>query len=265
MQISTQKKEAISRPVWGEDGIVYFASDHSGYSNIYSYKFGDDLGSVEQVTSLDCDFTTPDWVFGESTFDVLPNGKLVAQYSLKGEAVLCLVDPALKTIENLSEEFSVISDLRYVGGDNICFIARAATFPSTLFTYDLKSRQKKIIRKSANLEIDDAFISKHQHLEYPVANSKTAHIVFYPPTNPNYKLEAPPPCIIYCHGGPTAKSQGGLSLQIQYWTSRGFAYACLNYGGSTGYGREFRERLNGKWGIVDVDDACRAAEWYLKF
>jgi dipeptidyl aminopeptidase/acylaminoacyl peptidase len=239
--------------------VVYFASDKSGFSNIYSYEFNSAI--VEQITNLDSDFTTPDWVLGESTFDVLPNGKLIAQYSLKGEAVLCLVDPILKTIENLTEEFSVISDLRYVYGDTVCFIARSTIYPSTLFTCDLKTKEITIIRKSANLVIEEEFISKHQHLEYPVANSKTAHIVFYPPTNPNYKLESPPPCIVLCHGGPTARSQGGLNLQIQYWTSRGFAYACLNYGGSSGYGREYRERLNGKWGVVDVDDACRAAEW----
>jgi dipeptidyl aminopeptidase/acylaminoacyl peptidase len=250
IKVNNRSKESISRTVWGID-TIYYATDATGFYNISSYSFK--TNQVEAVTSLEADFSSPDWLFGWSTFDLLDDGRLVASYSLKGQAVLAIVDPVLKKIDPISQGVYTTVDCVRTLGNGVYFVAKSATSPLALYKMDIATKQVITLLKSAKVAIDPAFISVHQHLEYPCKDGSTGHMIYYPPLNPNYTLSSPPPLLVHLHGGPTAHAKAGLSLGIQYWTSRGFAYADVNYGGSSGYGREHLERLDSKWGIVDVD------------
>ena len=132
----------------------------------------------------------------------------------------------------------------------------------TLVRYDFNSIER--IRCSKEVDIDPGYLSLPQTLEFPTNEGKTAFAFFYPPKNKDYKGIDTPPLIVKSHGGPSTQSTSALNLEIQYWTSRGIAYLDVNYGGSTGYGREYRERLKGKWGTVDVDDCTNGALYLAK-
>lgn len=254
IKINSKNKESISKTVWGlDDDTVYFTTDANGYYNISRYSFK--TCQVEAVTDLEADFSSPDWLFGWSTFDILEgDGRIIASYSSKGEAILAIIDPTLKTITPLSQGiYTTIDCVRTLGSSTVFFIAKSASSPAALYTMDITTKQVKTLCKSAKIDIDPAFISGHQHLQFPCKDGSIGHMIYYPPRNPNYTLASPPPLLVHLHGGPTAHAKAGLSLGIQYWTSRGFAYADVNYGGSSGYGSRYLERLESKWGIVDVD------------
>ncbi|KAJ1556731.1 Dipeptidyl aminopeptidase, partial [Cladochytrium tenue] len=120
---------------------------------------------------------------------------------------------------------------------------------------------RAVVKKSSDLTVDRDYISVAEPLEYPTDGGKTAFAFLYRPQNPRFKAPkgALPPLLVKCHGGPTAAFDTTLKLSLQYWTSRGWAVCTVNYGGSSGYGREYRERLDGNWGIVDVADTANAA------
>jgi dipeptidyl aminopeptidase/acylaminoacyl peptidase len=126
---------------------------------------------------------------------------------------------------------------------------------------DLAGGEPRVLKRSTDLEVDTGYISPAQAIEFPTTDGKTAHANYYAPSNKDYAgpADEKPPLLVISHGGPTDASPSTLSLRIQFWTSRGIAVVDVNYGGSTGYGREYRRRLNGAWGIVDVDDCTNAA------
>jgi len=147
------------------------------------------------------------------------------------------------------------------GDGKIVFIGGAPTLPVSLVLFDLASSKWQELRRSSDLEIDPGYISAAQPVEFPTENGKTAHAFYYPPKNVDFQGPEgeKPPLLVKSHGGPTGAASSALGLATQFWTSRGIGVLDVNYGGSTGYGREYRERLNGNWGIVDVDDCCNAA------
>jgi len=112
-------------------------------------------------------------------------------------------------------------------------------------------------------EVDASYISEPQPIEFPTENGLTAYGYFYRPKHPDYTAprNEKPPLVVISHGGPTSSSSASLKYSIQYWTSRGITVLDVNYGGSSGYGRAYRERLNGQWGIVDVDDCANGARY----
>jgi dipeptidyl aminopeptidase/acylaminoacyl peptidase len=128
---------------------------------------------------------------------------------------------------------------------------------------DLQTRHYEELRRSSELEIDPGYISIPQAITFPTENGLQAHAFFYPPRNRDYTAPRGerPPLLVVSHGGPTASASPTLNLQRQYWTSRGFAVLDVNYGGSTGYGREYRRRLNGQWGAVDMNDCANGARY----
>jgi dipeptidyl aminopeptidase/acylaminoacyl peptidase len=150
-----------------------------------------------------------------------------------------------------------------VAGDRLAFIGGSATAPTAAIAFNLTTGQGQVLRQSIDLDLDPGYLSVPQSVEFPTENGLTAYGIFYPPTNrdciaPEDEL---PPLLVKSHGGPTAAASRSLNLGIQYWTSRGFAVLDVNYGGSTGYGREYRQRLNDRWGIVDVDDCANGAKY----
>ena len=250
---------SISLPEWGPDGKLYFTDDREGFWSLYRY---DGKSSHPLTTNIEGDFGEPQWVFGSSRI-AFDNETLLAIYTKKGEDHLAKINLTTKKITPIDLPFTHFSYLRK-SGSSYTFIAAGPKTPAALYTYNLKELQ--LIRESKNNPLSDETLSLPQAIAFPTDDGKEAYAFYYPPKNSHYKasLGEKPPLIVRCHGGPTAHTPAIFSLATQFWTTRGFAVVDVNYGGSTGYGREYRKRLNKNWGIVDVQDAIAAAIYLIK-
>ena len=123
-----------------------------------------------------------------------------------------------------------------------------------------------VLRRASTITFDPAVIAEPESIEFPTTGDRTAHALYYPPTNPDFRGPEgeQPPLIVLSHGGPTSNASTALDLTKQFLTSRGIAVVDVDYGGSTGYGRDYRRRLDGQWGVVDVDDCVAAARFLVE-
>jgi dipeptidyl aminopeptidase/acylaminoacyl peptidase len=257
--------ESIFQPEWSPDGVLYFVSDRSGWWNFYRWQ--PDLGKggvweVESLCEMEAEFGLPQWVFGMSTYAFESANRIICTYTQEGIWYLATVDTQTKQLDVIETPYTDISSVHAVP-DRAVFIAGSATEPTAVVQMDLTNKQINVLKRSSELEIDPDYLSTPQSIAFPTENGLTAYAIFYPPKNKDYTAPdaEKPPLIVKSHGGPTAATSSAFNLKIQYWTSRGFAFVDVNYGGSTGYGREYRQRLNDNWGIVDVDDCANAAKY----
>lgn len=251
--------ESIFQPQWSPDGELYFVSERNGWWNIH--RLGAN-GEVEPVIEQEAEFGLPQWGFGMSTYGFASANQIVCSYIEKGSAKLATIDMGTKELASIDSPYSDIQYLR-VSPDAVVFRGGSPSAPSSIVRLDLKSMEFEVLRRSMNVEIDSGYISPPEAIEFPTEGGLTAHGLFYSPSNRDYEGPASerPPLLVRSHGGPTAAASGMLNLTIQYFTSRGFAVLDVNYGGSTGYGRAYRERLRGQWGVVDVNDCANGARY----
>jgi dipeptidyl aminopeptidase/acylaminoacyl peptidase len=215
---------------------------------------------------MQAEFGSPQWVFGLSRYAHLPDGTVACIYTEAGTDHLGLIRPDAGSVERLDLPFLSFSPPCLQADaetGRLAFIAASATEPPSVVTYDLQKRALETVRRSVDRPVDQGYISQPRPIEFPTAEGLTAHALFYPPSNRDFvgPGNEKPPLIVMSHGGPTSRAGAELNLGIQFWTSRGFAVVDVNYGGSTGYGREYRERLKGQWGVVDVQDCVAAARF----
>lgn len=250
--------ESIFQPEWSPDGILHFVSDRTGWWNLYR-RCGK---GIEPLFPISAEFGLPQWVFGMSTYGFESEHRLICTYSQEGISKLGSLDLQNKQLEVIETPYTSISSLHVVPG-KVVFIAGSATEPTAVVEMDLTNRQINVLKRSSELKIDTRYLSTPQAIAFPTENGLSAYGFFYPPQNSDYTSPAQekPPLIVKSHGGPTSSTSSTFNLKIQYWTSRGFAFLDVNYGGSTGYGREYRQRLQGNWGIVDVDDCSNGAKY----
>ncbi len=258
-------EESVFQPEWSPDGVLYFVSDRTDWWNFYRWQPSLGKGGVWMVESLcemEAEFGLPQWVFGMSTYAFESANRIICTYTQEGIWYLASLDTQTKQLEVIETPYTEISSLHAANG-RAAFIAGSATEPTAIVQMDLATRQIEVLRRSSELEIDTGYLSMPQAITFPTENGLTAYAIFYPPQNKDYTAppEEKPPLIVKSHGGPTASTSSAFNLRIQYWTSRGFAFVDVNYGGSTGYGREYRQRLKDNWGIVDVDDCVNAAKY----
>ncbi len=251
--------EAVFQPEWSPDGELYFVSDPTGWWNLYRW----DGTTATPVCPMEAEFGLPQWVFGMTTYGFHDAGGIVAAFAVDGRWRLGCIDPKSSTLFEIETGYCGFGSLK-VAGRKAIFIAGQASEPASLVTLDLDSGSVDMICSSTAATIDPGQISVSEALRFETTGGREAHGFYYAPANNNFSAPAGtlPPLIVKSHGGPTAQTGEALNLKIQYWTSRGFAVLDVNYGGSTGYGRAYREQLHGKWGIVDVDD-CVAGAAYL--
>jgi dipeptidyl aminopeptidase/acylaminoacyl peptidase len=247
--------EAIFQPQWSRDGILYFVTDRDrGWWNIHRFV----ENRIENVCPLASEAAVPLWVFGRSTYAFLDH-QILFTYNAAGKWNLGILDPKTKQWEKLPYESNTIDQVRGGGG----FIRFLAGFPNKqealIQVDDVSGYPIKVLHAKENL-VEDGYISKGQHISFP-SNGRKAFGFYYPPYNKDFTApsDQKPPLVVTIHGGPTSQAFSSLNLGIQYWTSRGFAVLDVNYGGSTGYGRDFRQLLDRNWGIVDVDDCVNGA------
>jgi dipeptidyl aminopeptidase/acylaminoacyl peptidase len=256
-------EESIFQPQWSPNGILHFVSDRTGWWNLYRWRDG----KIESLCEMEAEFGMPQWVFGMSTYAFTSDGQIICAYNQKGQWQLARLDTSdalagQPVLHDIPTPYTDISSLR-IQGDRAVFIAGSPTEATAIVRLDLVSGQASVLRSSTELQVEKEYLSVPQTIEFPTENGLTAYAFFYPPTNldcigPSHEK---PPLLVKSHGGPTAATSSSFSLRTQYWTSRGFAVLDVNYGGSTGYGRAYRQRLDGNWGIVDVDDCTNGARY----
>jgi dipeptidyl aminopeptidase/acylaminoacyl peptidase len=263
--IAGGSSESLFQPEWSPDGTaLLFVSDRTGWWNLYRY----DLAARETrpLAPMHAEFGQPQWNFGMSTYAFAGRNRIVAARVEKGIGNLALIDLASGKLTRLDLPFTDFGSVRADGGDRVVFRGGASDRPSSIVRLDLASNKHQVLRRSTDVADNEAVkrcLASVQAIEYPTENGKTAFALYYPPTNPDFAGPPgeKPPLVVRCHGGPTSAATSTLALGIHYWTSRGIAVLDVNYGGSTGYGREYRDRLHLTWGIVDVDDCINGAKY----
>ncbi|MEA5539291.1 S9 family peptidase [Limnoraphis robusta Tam1] len=252
------KEESIFQPQWSPKGVLYFVSDRSEWWNFYRYR----AGQIEPLYPIPAEFGLPQWVFGMSTYGFATADGIICTYTEKGNWYLATLNGQSQQLQQIHIPYTSISGIKVSGG-RILFIGGSATEPSAVVRLNFSDGEISVLKRSTDIDIDEGYLSVAEPIEFPTDNDQTAFGFFYPPTNKDY-IASPsekPPLLVKSHGGPTAATSSSLSLKIQYWTSRGFAVLDVNYGGSTGYGREYRQRLKDNWGIVDVNDCANGAKY----
>ena len=251
--------ESIFQPEWSPNGTLYFVSDGSGWWNLSAFA----NGVSRNIAPMAAEFGQAQWTFGLSLYAFLAENQVVCSFTKKGIWNLSFLEP--QTGQFTPSGISG-SDFAYVRANAQRVVVRTGSpdTPYAVTEMNVKTGLSKVLKQSAptpNSTIRP-FISVPTPVEFKTANGVTAHAFLYKPTNPDFTapVDELPPLLVKSHGGPTAATSSTLDFRIQYWTSRGFAVLDVNYGGSTGYGREYRDRLKGKWGIVDVDDCANGAE-----
>jgi dipeptidyl aminopeptidase/acylaminoacyl peptidase len=246
--------ESVFQPQWSPDGVLHFVSDRRGWWNLYRLA-GD---RAEAVWEPDADLGAPQWVFGLSTYAFLSDGTIACARTERGSSSLVvLADGVPRDLGfGFGRGIHLSSD-----GQRLAFVAASPTRMPSVMLVDPQTAEADVLQRAASSELDERYVSVPETVEFPTEGGRTAHAWFYPPRNED--VEAPPeerpPLLVFSHGGPTGHVTNVLSPSIQFWTSRGFAVVDVNYGGSTGYGRAYRERLKRNWGVVDVDDCTAAA------
>jgi dipeptidyl aminopeptidase/acylaminoacyl peptidase len=258
--VSGGLNESIVQPEWSPEGVLHFVSDKDGWWNLHRWR----EGKVENVCPMEAEFGGPHWVFGLSYYGFEGEKSIIAIYSKAGLKHLARITADEKTLEEFDTRYTDLSYLKVEEGFAVFIGGNYKTAPEVV-KLDLKNGETRILKRSDYTEIDDGYLSTPMPIEYPTENGLTAHAIFYPPINKDYSPpeDESPPLIVKVHGGPTSATTTTLSWGIQYWTSRGFGLVDVNYGGSTGYGREYMRRLDGNWGIVDIDDSINAAKYLI--
>jgi len=254
--------ESIFQPEWSPGGLLYFVSDRNGWWNLCRLNVA---GEVESVCEMQAEFGMPQWVFGMSCYAFASSERIVCNYIVRGIANLGLIDTSSGELARVESPYTDIQYLRASPGQ-VVFRGGSPARASAIVRLDLSSMQFEVLRHSMNVEIDEGYISEPEAVEFPTEGGRTAHGLFYAPKNRDYLAPdgEQPPLLVKSHGGPTSAASAAMNLTIQYLTSRGIAVLDVNYGGSTGYGRAYRERLKGQWGIVDVDDCANGARYLVE-
>jgi len=248
--------ESIFQPEWSPDGVLCFVSDRSGWWNLYRRRGG----AIEPLCPMEAEFGEPQWNFGMSTYDFESAGRIVCCYTEHGFSHLAALNTRTLELTELPTPYSYITGVRAAPG-RVLFGAGSPTEVWSVVQLDLATGRTQALRRSSEVAVDTGYISLPQEIEFPTEGGRTAHGFFYAPHNRDFAAPEGerPLLLVMSHGGPTGATSPVFDEQIQYWTSRGIAVLDVNYGGSTGYGRAYRERLNGQWGVVDVDDCTNGA------
>ncbi|KAI8060958.1 Alpha/Beta hydrolase protein [Gongronella butleri] len=254
--------ESVIQPEFGVDDTLYFVSDRSGFWNLYRLTNGQFDLLLE--APLEQDFAASPW--GLNMRFYMPFKTDATKLACTNKGKLAVLDVQAKTLTDVPTDYTLFSYIATYAGEGNCELivanACSTTRPTDLIAYDATQKAVfRVLKPTSDPSLDPAYISIGEEVAFPTTDGLTAYCYFYAPKNPDFRGPAGqlPPLRVMLHGGPTAHATNAYSSTIQYWTSRGFAIADVNYGGSDGYGREYRNRLIRKWGIVDVDDCCNAA------
>ena len=253
--------ESICQPKYSPDGMLYFISEKTGWWNLYRRRDG----RVEPMCEMEAEFGAPHWVFRLSNFAFESAERLICTYIKDGKSRLASLNTATLRFETIDIPYTSISSVQATS-DYVVLLAGSPSKASSIVRLELATGKTEVLRRSTETVVDPEYLSIPEVIEFPTEGGLTAHALYYKPKNDDFVAFSGerPPLIVISHGGPTSATSSTLSLAIQYWTSRGFAVVDVNYGGSTGYGRGYRQRLDGQWGIVDVNDCVNCACYLIE-
>jgi len=250
--------ESIFQPSWSPDGHLYFVSDRTDWWNLYRWQ----PDGAQPLAPQTAEFGRPQWIFGLSTYDFISSRQITCAFVSNGVARIAVLDLATGQLAEPPWQGADASGVHVCDG-HVVFVGGRPDATDAVNWLDLATGAVEPLRQSSTLVVDPEFLSAPEVVDFPTTGGATSHAFYYPPRNALYR--APdgerPPLIVISHGGPTGASTSTLRLGVQFWTSRGFGVLDVNYRGSTGYGRTYRNMLDGQWGIVDVDDCVAGARF----
>lgn len=246
------KQESIFQPRWSPEGVLYLVSDRTGYWNLYRYAGGD----CHEVCPDSADYGYAQWVFGMSAYGFLSAEEIVALRVERGRSQAVRIHLGSGRRAPLDARYSHIEHLDAAGGWVAMVAGAADTAPGIV----AGPEADLTLLSGAGFAWAEDNLSRARSISFPTSGGEQAHLWYYPPCNAGYQPRDAelPPLILRCHGGPTSMNGDALDARVQFWTSRGFAFADLNYRGSTGFGRAYRQSLAGQWGVKDVEDSAQA-------
>jgi dipeptidyl aminopeptidase/acylaminoacyl peptidase len=254
--------ESVVQPTWGEDLALWWLSDRTDVWSLYRKR---PHQAAELVLDVGSDIAGPQWLFGSRRYALLSGGRVALAYARGGSDRLAV----LETDGSRRELDVPFGTFRYVAaqGDAVACLAGSPTSEPVILRVDCGGGSHEVLRPARDLGLDPAWFSVPEHVTFPTEDRGTgiaeAHALVYPPTNPDAVAAEGtlPPLMVVVHGGPTAAAAPVLNLEVQYWTSRGFCVADVDYRGSAGYGRRYRDALQGRWGVIDLDDVVACARY----
>jgi dipeptidyl aminopeptidase/acylaminoacyl peptidase len=250
--------ESLCQPEWSPDGSLYVVSDRSGLWNLHRL----DADGLAPVCPMEAEFGFPQWVFAQSSYGFNGPHEIIAACREAAVSRLLRIDLRTGLATPLESRYEHIAELR-VGDGFVLMEAGAPTTPQCIVRRSLTDAAESVLARSADDLAEPGLVSVARAVAYPSRDGRIAHAFHYAPRNGGFTAPAGerPPLIVISHGGPTAMATSTLKLATQFWTSRGFAVLDVNYGGSTGFGRAYRQRLSGQWGVVDVEDCVAGARF----
>lgn len=251
-------EESVMQPQWSPDGILFFVSDRSNWWNLYRYKDN----KIEPLCSMPAEFGLAPWTLGMSTYVFESLESIICSFVQRGKSYLARLDLVNSELCDIDVPFTCIDDITLIPG-KVLMIAGSPTQRTAIIKYDLMTKEINILRPSSTIHIHSGYTSIPEEIEFPTQDNRSAFGFFYFPHNQDFRAPdgEKPPLLVMSHSGPTSAASPIYNDLIQYWTSRGIAVLDVNYSGSTGYGRDYRKRLYGKWGIIDVNDCISGAIW----
>jgi dipeptidyl aminopeptidase/acylaminoacyl peptidase len=257
--VAGSSRDWISEPRWSPDGVLHFVAEPDGWMNLFRYRGG----AIEAVAPMEVEFSGPDWIFAWHTYGFLPDGSILAVGRSEGRDSIYRISPAGEAAR-IETPFSEIGGLT-LDGDIAILRAAGPLHPAQIAELDPATGELTVLRRATPTVPDPEMASVAEHIEFPTTGGVTAHANYYRPRNAAFRAPEGelPPLIVTSHGGPTASAFSAWATTIQLFTTRGYAVVDVDYGGSTGYGRDYRKRLELQWGIVDVDDCVAAAEFLV--
>jgi len=263
--------ESIAQPEWAPDGSLVFVSDRTGWYNLYRWRDADDARAqapalaappapAEPLAPMAAEFADPQWVFGMSSYAIDDDGTIVAAARSDCRDRLFRLPAGDSEAQQMELPYPELASVRIQNG-RVALLAGGPREPTSVVLLDAASARSQIVYRPSELMVDAVVLSMPEPIRFPTVGGREAHALFYRPTNPAFQAPGGtlPPLIVISHGGPTSNANAFFDAQTQFFTSRGFAVVDVDYGGSSGYGREYRQRLDGAWGIVDVEDCTHAA------
>jgi len=259
--VTGSASESIFQPEWSPAGVLHFVAEYTGWWNLYRWQ----NGKAEALHPMEAEFGFPQWIFGMSTYAFVSVNKIICSYTQNGLWNLALLETDTQKFTPIESSHTNIIFPQAGTGFAVFFVGSPSQ-PDSIVRLDVETLKLENIKQSFKATVDTENLSMATPISFPTTHGKTAHAIYYAPQNKEYAApeNEKPPLIVISHGGPTGATSTVLSYKTQYWTSRGFAVLDVNYGGSTGYGREYRQRLNGEWGVVDLDDCCNAALYLVE-
>jgi len=258
---------SVAQPEWSPSGVLHVVSDETGWWNLYAFDgdgSGLPAGPKRAVAPMAAEFAEPAWVFGDALYAFTPDGGILAAPRIDGRDRLVRIDAA-GTVHEVETPFTEFEAL-HVRGETAVVIAAGPHDAAALLRLDARTGEPVgVLARALPTPLDPAVLPEAEAITFPTAGGAAAHGLFFAPANAH--AAAPegekPPLLVLIHGGPTGSAWSALSLDRAFFTSRGIAVVDVNYRGSDGFGRPYRDALNGGWGVVDVEDAVAAAQYLV--